>query len=504
MTSRPWRLLSVALSLGALCLTDGCGKSAPSPSTSSQGGVAGSGGSSGASNASGGTGVAGQGGKAGATGTGGQGTAAGGGSSAGTGGQGGQGGPKMLGCTGLPRPATVPEDWIEYTGWDCMCPLYAPGNSKIRPPKIEWGPCDFKLPESFHCQRTVKPGNGWMAVSNYSAEDPQTGEMIFQTGFSEETVEKLADIKTTHVVVAKENGETISHFFQVLTKKCGFTGTGLSQNNLILQVNPKWDDTIEGAAAANLTDIIPTREMKFPSDPALGSNWTIAPSWIIRKRGDRTAFRWDDPDDKGTLIYSAPMLGRAGHKVIPQGDDIFIQIGEIHTGGVAVWTEKEGTRPLILWPANTRTVHHFDTDGKTHVWTEAEGWNNNTTTFAQADVFVAPYTLDQTKVTQTRKKLTKDLNVLSGTPWKVGCGYAARKLAASTPLSNSLMVVRLSDGTSWLLPGGDPSQPWRYDFLNAFGLTCTHIYTTVALPSGAPTIARIRLDSLGPGTPPSE
>jgi hypothetical protein len=198
------------------------------------------------------------------------------------------------------------------------------------------------------------------------------------------------------------------------------------------------------------------------------------------------------------------MLGRAGHKVIPQGDDIFIQIGEIHTGGVAIWTEAEGTKPLILWPANTRTVHHFDTDGKHHVWTEAEGWNNSTTTFAQADVFVAPYTLDQAKVTQTRKKLTKDLNVLSGTPWKVGCGYAARKLAASTPLSNSLMVVRLSDGTSWLLPGGDPSQPWRYDFLNAFGITCTHVYTTVALPSGAPTIARIRLDSLGPGTPPSE
>jgi hypothetical protein len=244
--------------------------------------------------------------------------------------------------------------------------------------------------------------------------------------------------------------------------------------------------------------------MKFPSYPALGSNWTIAPSWIIRMRGNRTAFRWDDPSDKGRLIYSASMLGRAGHKVIPQGDDIFIQIGEIHTGGVAIWTEAEGTKPLILWPANTRTVHHFDTDGKHHVWTEAEGWNNSTTTFAQADVFVAPYTLDQAKVTQTRKKLTKDLNVLSGTPWKVGCGYAARKLAASTPLSNSLMVVRLSDGTSWLLPGGDPSQPWRYDFLNAFGITCTHVYTTVALPSGAPTIARIRLDSLGPGTPPSE
>jgi len=384
-----------------------------------------------------------------------------------------------------------------------MCPLYMPGNSKIRPPKAEWGPCDFKLPEPFQCQRIVKPGTGLTGAFNYSWVDPESQSIKIITNLEGSSIPEESLVQRT--VFDGDSGESIVSFLEVWKKDvCSYQASGISEKNYMFEVFPWWNDKVEGFIAGDYEHGHPTRMMKLEADPFIISNWTIAPSWIIRKRGDRTAFRWNDPDDKGTLIYSAPMLGRAGHKVIPHGDDIFIQIGEIHTGGVAIWTEKDGTRPLILWPANTRTVHHFDTDGKNHVWTEAEGWNNSTTTFAQSDVFVAPYTLDQAKVTQTRKKLTKDLNVLSGTPWKVGCGYAARKLAASTPLSNSLMVVRLSDGTSWLLPGGDPSQPWRYDFLNAFGITCTHIYTTVALPSGAPTIARIRLDSLGPGTPPSE
>lgn len=495
LVSRLFSLLAVT-ALVAFGLVDGCGSSSSSPDTPSGG--AGSGNQGGTTPSSGAGGN--DGGKAG---TGGKPTGGQGGKS-GQGGQnqGGQGGQKMVGCTGIPRPATVPDDWIEYTGWDCMCPLYAAGNSKIRPPKIEWGLCDFKLPESYKCERTVKPGKGWMAAFNYSAKDPETGELLFQTGFTEDVVETLQDYKTTYGVVARENGELVSHFLQVRTDKCGSTGSGLSSKTLIRNVNPAFNPYIEGAIAANLTDTIPTREMKFEPDPALLSSWSVTPSWIIRQRGDRTAYRWDDPSGKETLIYTASMLGRAGHRVVSHNNDIFINVGEIHSGGVAVWTEKTGTKPLILWPAGERTVHDFNTDGEHLVWTEAQGWDNATTTFAISDVYVAPYSLEQDQVSKTRKKLTADPYVLGGTPWQVGCGYAARGIITSNPSALSLRVVRLSDGYSWLIPGGDVSKPWRYDLYEAFGMTCQHIYITVNLPSGAPTIVRIRLDSLGPGTPP--
>lgn len=409
----------------------------------------------------------------------------------------------MLGCTGIPRPPSIPDDWIEYTGWDCMCPLYIPGNSKIRPPKIEWGPCDFKIPEHIKCQRTIKPGKGWMAAENRSAKDPKTGEFIFQTGFTDEIVDFLAQIKGSYGVIAKENGETISHFYQVTTDKCGMTASGLSSSNYIFRVDPMWDSSLEGAVAGNITDLLPNREMKFPSNPSLISSWRVTPSWIIRMRGDRTAYRWDDPEAPPKLVYTASMLGRTGHKVLSHNDDVFIQVGSIQSKGVAVWTEAGGTKPLILYPVATRSAFHFHTDGEHMVWSEMEGWNGDTLTFAVNEVFVAPYSLDQEQVSKSKKKLTNDLGV-SGTNWHVGCGYAARGVSTENPSANSLMVVRLSDGWWWIVPGGDVTQPWRYDFDQPFGLTCEEVFVTTLLPSGAPTIARIRLDSLGPGMPPSE
>jgi hypothetical protein len=384
-----------------------------------------------------------------------------------------------------------------------MCPLYMPGNSKIRPPKIEWGPCDFKIPEPYKCQRVIKPGTGKMSAFSYSYKDPNTKKMKILSSAQEEPADNQQFIH--RIVFDPDNGDPLVDFLEVWKKgSCSYQGSGLSNGKYMLELFPWWNPTKEGFVAGNHEDVTPSRMMKLEADPSLTSSWTIANSWIIRMRGKRTVFPWNNPDKKETQIYPTDTLGRPGHRVISHDDDIFINVGEIQTGAVVVWTEAQGTRPLILWPPLERSVHHFHVDGEYMVWTESEQWDSSQTQFKKSDIFVAPYSLDQQQVSKTRKKLTKDPRGVSGGSWQVGCGYAARNLAASNPLSNSLMVVRLSDGNSWIIPGGDPSQPWRYDFFEAFGITCEEIFATVGLPSGAPTIVRIRLDSLGPGTPPSE
>jgi hypothetical protein len=82
-------------------------------------------------------------------------------------------------------------------------------------------------------------------------------------------------------------------------------------------------------------------------------------------------------------------------------------------------------------------------------------------------------------------------------PFVVGCGYAARAAGYGT------RVTRLADGVSWVLPG-DPSQGWYWT--TPVALSCSELFATVGVRSdgGYPltTIARIRLDSLGSGTPP--
>jgi hypothetical protein len=78
---------------------------------------------------------------------------------------------------------------------------------------------------------------------------------------------------------------------------------------------------------------------------------------------------------------------------------------------------------------------------------------------------------------------------------QVGCGFATRQSPGG------LRVLRLADGVSWFLPLQGAQWAWG----EAIAATCTYFYASVlALERGQwiSTIARVRLDSLGPGLPP--
>ncbi len=119
------------------------------------------------------------------------------------------------------------------------------------------------------------------------------------------------------------------------------------------------------------------------------------------------------------------------------------------------------------------------------------------------------WSTDLTANMATRRDLAADLphsqpSLLPG--WRVGCGYAARaflgRFAKDEPAKGMLRVVRLSDGATWTVSGGTPSDPKGQEFYwdEVYGVTCSEVWA-LAVSSIDSGTYRIRLDSLGPPTP---
>ncbi len=103
----------------------------------------------------------------------------------------------------------------------------------------------------------------------------------------------------------------------------------------------------------------------------------------------------------------------------------------------------------------------------------------------------APFTIDPAALKP--KRLRSDPSVSMGSQgFQVACGRAAHG-GGNQPV----VVVNLADGLSWLLPPALGSDVYFY----TIGLTCDHVYLSGQF-GGRTNIARIRLDSLGPGLPP--
>ncbi|MBX3191752.1 MAG: hypothetical protein KF819_32480, partial [Labilithrix sp.] len=158
---------------------------------------------------------------------------------------------------------------------------------------------------------------------------------------------------------------------------------------------------------------------------------------------------------------------------------------------VKVSTPTTGARDFLT--AGMVTHHGYGdlgTDGIDMVWIEAQGRVTETGPFDTYTIMSAPFTTDPAQVTPRRLR-SEEGPSFDVRHFIVGCGYAAR--------SNGLQirVVRLSDGQSWTLPSGGATLAWS----NPLAVTCTELFATVHV-GPATRLARVRLDSLGPGIAP--
>ncbi|MEQ9321785.1 MAG: hypothetical protein RIF41_21635, partial [Polyangiaceae bacterium] len=195
-----------------------------------------------------------------------------------------------------------------------------------------------------------------------------------------------------------------------------------------------------------------------------------------------------------TLVTSSASdpEGLVATSVVLHGDAVFFDTTSSFQRGINVFTPTEGAQPFIRWVGDaTRGARNFGTDGVDMVWSYGEGKAPTDTNYPTRSIMTAPYTADPNAV-DARRLRSHPHDGLGAFAWKVGCGYAA---GAATGTAG-IMVVRLADGWAWQLEHLSTMK-----LGHSLGVTCDELFAWGSI-DGIDNIARIKLDSLGPGIPP--
>ena len=188
------------------------------------------------------------------------------------------------------------------------------------------------------------------------------------------------------------------------------------------------------------------------------------------------------------------------HDGVLNHGDYFWRVSVSGYSGIMSWNIVDGARPLLRWYGDwTRGAGMFGTDGTDMVWEYCEGkepWQDSSA-YQDCSIMTAPYTTDPAVAQAKARRLRSDPGGFWVYPYAVGCGYAARPVSIN---GNDLLVVRLSDGVSWILYGG--ADPQQFSYGHPIGISCEDVYVTALLVPEPKQILRIPLASLGPGIPP--
>ncbi|RYZ01100.1 MAG: hypothetical protein EON61_16850 [Alphaproteobacteria bacterium] len=227
-------------------------------------------------------------------------------------------------------------------------------------------------------------------------------------------------------------------------------------------------------------------------------------SVFVGRSPDLEVYRLEDASHQLSLLYQDPSLtgGLSGGWTHPfQGGAFLLRAGSGRTRALDVWTETSGYhRFLHDERPDLHAFGGFGTDGHDLVW--VEGHDDQGTTgvyepFPSSSIMTAPFTTDPTQLKSRR--LRSNVNEASWETFAVGCGYAAK--VSDRVDGHPLIIVRLSDGRKWEVASSPLSVPLeqRWSWApNRIGLTCDEVFVQGS-PGKRLELARIRLDSLGPG-----
>jgi hypothetical protein len=207
--------------------------------------------------------------------------------------------------------------------------------------------------------------------------------------------------------------------------------------------------------------------------------------------------RWGEPWQ--VVFHSSEGGGLDQVQANPWHDFVTWRSSSLAYSGIMAWTPERGAFPFITYPGDwTRGAEDLGTDGVHMVWTYGEGKTSMYDPYPIRSVMVSPYTTDPVELQPARLRSypTPERGIV---PWVVGCGHAAHHLEA-----DRVLVVRLSDGWSWIVSSGEqsdagPLEQWY--FYTAYAVTCEEVFLRGAVGTQM-NIARVRLDALGPGMPP--
>lgn len=444
----------------------------------------------------------GSGGKPDAGGSGGTGIAWGGGSS-GTGATTGGSGGATGGAAGCPGPEPTydgPVDWERFTGY-CDCPIWVPGQKGKLPDPVEWEPCPSPGPANSTCKRMKTP---WTKTTALSISifpkfwfDAKQNRALLQ--FGRIYIDDHKESKKRLRLVADADGAILNAYFES-SFNCALSDQSIEGGRYALRITPPSPPSpsqLEGALAGEVGKP-PDTALQYPVED-LFANYQVSSDWLLRWGKLLTGRPWGSTDVVTIWKPGQDPEGEPPFSVRARGQAVFWEVGGLKKHGVVAWTQASGQQNLIRWIGDyTQGAGNFNTDGVDMVWTHGEGKAPNDESYPKLSVMTAPFTTDPAARKAKEKRLRSDPGQLAVFPFGIGCGYAAREYATSD--STELLVVRLSDGVSWIVKA--PPFSTGVQFMSVLGLTCDEVFVQVQFPDEVNAIVRMRLDALGPGIQP--
>lgn len=413
---------------------------------------------------------------------------------AGAGGFGGHGGSGP--CGPIDRPASVPEGWLPWTEWACKCPYWIPPDEQHMPDPIAWEPCGIaELPG---CRKMTTPWAknnfpiGWTSFGKLA-----DGRVVLSVGRA------ISDDRTEYVV-----GEADGPLRFAMIRAapwdlgCRLDNAGPSIANGRFGYTVYGDGTIDDPLESLVDGLV------------WGEIGTLAPH-VAPVRND-TDEVWDWSAGEGWWELEGPNFHRGvlyspdfaeeldlDQKAANSGVSIDLTSGLQQVGrdvlfvvaitsehGLWAYDDLRGVHPLFTYGNDmSRGAANIGTDGKDIVWTYGEGRLPSEFSYPTMSIMTAPYTTDPAALQPRR--LRSDSTGWGTATFAVGCGYAGHR-----GLDVDAWITRLKDGVAWRL-AGKPEANWGW--VQVLGFTCDEVFLRLHGP--VETIARIKLDSLGPGLP---
>lgn len=406
-------------------------------------------------------------------------------------------------CKPLPLPTGVPAGWEEYTDWSCDCRFYVPSCTEALPPPIVWEPC-VESPNGIDCRQMAVDWQylGTTAVALYNFLDWGPGQkpvLAFRRIMNGEPQPHTIDL------VAEVDGPVRNAFWWQMVPGQPSSNPGcyvridsMSEGKWVISVGGHdangavSESQHKGAIGGPIDQLHPPLLTHIVDEHSY--SWVASNKWVgygnaPELKDEMAPWPWDG--QPVTFLSSSavdPDHLNLNNLVI-RGDAAFWEATSIQAGGINIWTADKGSRPFIRWVGDyTKKTGGFGTDGVDMVWTYGEKQTASDPEFT-GSVMTAPFVTDPDLV-QPRRLRSFTKNIANET-WAVGCGYAARGWS-----SNDTLVVRLSDGVSWVVHNSA-----NMTFFDPIGLTCDEVFI-LGEYGGVWNIARVRLDSLGPGIAP--
>jgi hypothetical protein len=397
--------------------------------------------------------------------------------------------------TVAPTSSIVPSGWRSYAGLKSCPGLYLPQTPASLPAPIAWRDCDAIAPvQGPGCRQMVEdwPPDQWATgisswVRGYVRSD---GSVVMQVSRFEG--------KTIYRMIAEVDGPVDQTILEDTTAGCTLGQSDLTDGEYVYTAYSTSGQGAPavGAIAGTISDSQPHMVLDVSSS-GQDHSFVVGTPGVLDENSAQQLLMYSWDSGTARLVWSTADDGLFQNYPFLRAQALFWQADAIGISKVKDYTPDAGVQDLVSFEAGVpRGVANLGTDGQELVWLEGDGLDAGAQ-YDTVSIMTSPFTTDPATVVPRRLRSESPSFFGAASPFRVGCGYAARYTQFGGTWGE--IVVRISDGHSWFLttPAGS-----HWSWANPIALTCTELFSVVALQGATRTVARVRFDALGPGMPP--